>query len=55
MRAHPRRLGQLAKAPRDRAITLHVPDLGSPKRNGKVDALLQQFARRLKAILQEEN
>jgi hypothetical protein len=54
-RAHPRRLGQLAKAPRDRAIALHVPDLGSPKRNGKVDALLQEFARRLAAILQEEN
>jgi hypothetical protein len=54
-RAHPRRLGQLAKTPRDRAITLHVPDLGNPKRNGKVDALLQEFARRLTAILQEEN
>ena len=54
-RAHPRRLGQLAKTPRDRAITLQVPDLGSPRRNGKVDALLQEFARRLTAILQEEN
>ena len=54
-RAHPRRLGQLAKAPRDRAITLHVPDLGSPRRNGKVEGLLQEFARRLTAILQEEN
>ena len=54
-RAHPRRLGQLAKTPRDRAITLHVPDLGSSRRNGKVDALLQEFARRLTAILQEEN
>ena len=54
-RAHPRRLGQLAKSPRDRAITLQVPDLGSPRRNGKVDALLQEFARRLTAILQEEN
>ena len=54
-RAHPRRLGQLAKTPRDRAVPLHVPDLGSPKRNGKVDALLQEFARRLTAILQEEN
>jgi hypothetical protein len=54
-RAHPRRLGQLAKTPRDRAITLYVPDLGSPRRNGKVDALLQEFARRLTAILQEEN
>jgi hypothetical protein len=54
-RAHPRRLGQLARTPRDRTITLHLPDLGSPRRNGKVDALLQEFARRLTAILQEEN
>ena len=54
-RAHPRRLSQLARTPRDRTITLHLPDLGSPRRNGKVDALLQEFARRLTAILQEEN
>ena len=54
-RAHPRRLGQLAKTPRDRTLTLHLPDLGSARRNGKVDALLQEFARRLTAILQEEN
>jgi hypothetical protein len=54
-RAHPRRLGHLARTPRDRSLTLHLPDLGSPRRNGKVDALLQEFARRLTAILQEEN
>jgi hypothetical protein len=54
-RAHPRRLGQLAKTPRDRTLTLHLPDLGSAKRNGKVDALLQEFAHRLTAILQEQN
>jgi hypothetical protein len=49
-RAHPRR--HLTKAPRDRTMTLHLPDLGSAKRNGKVDALLQEFALRLVAILQ---
>jgi hypothetical protein len=54
-RAHPRRVGQLARAPRDRAITLQVPDLGNPRRNGKVDALLQEFARRLTAILQDDS
>jgi hypothetical protein len=53
-RAHPRRLGHLTKTPRDRSITLHLPDLGSARRNGKVDALLQEFARRLVAILQDE-
>jgi hypothetical protein len=54
-RAHPRRHGQLAKTPRDRTLTLHLPDLGSARRNGKVDALLQEFAHRLTAILQEQN
>jgi hypothetical protein len=53
-RAHPRRLGQLTKTPRERSITLHLPDLGNARRNGKVDALLQEFARRLIAILQDE-
>ena len=53
-RAHPRSMGQLTKTPRDRTITLHLPDLGSAKRNGQVDALLQEFARRLIAILQDE-
>ncbi len=53
-RAHPRRVGRLAEIPRDRTITLHLPDLGSGKRNGQVDALIQDFARRLVAILQDE-
>jgi hypothetical protein len=51
-RAHPRR--HLTKTPRDRSITLHLPDLGSARRNGRVDALLQEFALRLVAILQDE-
>jgi len=53
-RAHPRRLAQFSKTPRDRSITLHLPDLGSSRRNGKLDALLQEFARRLAAILQDD-
>jgi hypothetical protein len=53
-RAHPRRLGQLTKIPRDRSITLHLPDLGSTKQNGRLDALMHEFARRLVAILQDE-
>lgn len=53
-RAHPRRAGRLADAPRERAITLKVPDLGSEKRNGQLEALLHDFARRLIALLQEE-
>lgn len=53
-RAHPRRAGSIAGVPRDRTVTLHLPDLGSEKRNGQLDALLHDFARRLIALLQEE-
>ena len=53
-RAHPRRMGRLAENPRERSITLHLPDLGSSKRNGQVDALMQEFACRLIAILKAE-
>jgi hypothetical protein len=44
----------LTRTPRDRSITVHLPDLGSARRNGKVDALLQEFAHRLIAILQDD-
>jgi hypothetical protein len=53
-RAHPRRVGQLDEIPRQRTIMVHVPDLGSAKRNGQLDALMQEFARRLVAIMQDE-
>ena len=53
-RAHPRRAGRLGGVPRERALTLHLPDLGSQKRNGELDALLHEFARRLIALLREE-
>ncbi len=53
-RAHPRRAGRLGGVPRERAVTLHLPDLGSRKRNGDLDALLHEFVRRLVALLQEE-
>jgi hypothetical protein len=53
-RAHPRRRGRLTEIPHERTITLHLPDLGSTKRNGQLDALMREFARRLAAILQDE-
>jgi hypothetical protein len=53
-RAHPRRAGRLGGVARERSLTLHVPDLGSDKRNTQLDALLHEFARRLVALLQEE-
>jgi hypothetical protein len=53
-RAHPRRAGRLDGVPRERTVTLHLPDLGSQKRNEQLDALLHDFVRRLIALLQEE-
>ena len=52
-RAHPRHAGRLGGVPRDRAVTLHLTDLGR-KRNGQLDALLHDFARRLVGLLQED-
>ena len=43
--AHPRRAARLDGVPRERTVTLHLPDLGSAKkRNGQLDALLHEFA-----------
>ena len=53
-RAHPRRMGRLDEIPRERTVMLHLPDLGSAKHNAQLDALMQEFARRLTAILQDE-
>ena len=53
-RAHPRRMGRLDEIPRERTIMLHLPDLGNSKRNAQLDSLLQEFGRRLIAILQDE-
>ena len=53
-RAHPRRIAQLDEIPRERIITLHLPDLGSSKRNAQLEALMQEFARRLATVLQDE-
>jgi hypothetical protein len=53
-RAHPRRIGRLTDGPHERTLTLHLPDLGNAKRNAELDALLQEFARRLIAIMREK-
>ena len=53
-RAHPRRISRLTDGPHERTLTLHLPDLGSSKQNAQLDALLQEFARRLIAIIQEK-
>ena len=53
-RAHPRRIGRLSQGSHERMLTLHLPDLGSAKKNAQLDTLLQEFARRLIAIVQDE-
>jgi hypothetical protein len=53
-RAHPRRIGRLSHGSHERMLTLHLPDLGSAKRNAQLDTLLQEFARRLISIMQDE-
>jgi hypothetical protein len=53
-RAHPRRIGRLADSPHERTLTLHLPDLGNARRNAQLEALLQEFARRLTALLRDE-
>jgi hypothetical protein len=53
-RAHPRRIGRLDESPRERTVMLRLPDLGSAKRNGQIDDLIQEFARRLTELLQTE-
>jgi hypothetical protein len=53
-RAHPRRVGGLTEGSHERTLTLHLPDLGDTKRNSQLDALLQEFARRLVAIMRDK-
>src|SRR6201987_2598303 len=45
-RAKPRRIDGLSHGAHERMLTLHLPDLGSAKRNAQLDTLLQEFSRR---------
>lgn len=51
--AHPQRADRLAAGRRERSVTFHLPSLGSPKKDGQLDALLHDFGRRLAALLRE--
>jgi hypothetical protein len=53
-RAHPGRTGRLRGVPRERTVTLHVPDLGNQKWNDQLDALLRDCTRRLIALMQKD-
>jgi hypothetical protein len=49
-RAHPRRGGNIGNARAERAVILHVPDA---KRNARLDALINDFARILAALTRD--
>jgi hypothetical protein len=51
--AHPQRADILKAGGKERTITLHVPSLGSAKKDGQFDALLNDFVRRLAALLRD--
>jgi len=51
--AHPQRAENLKAGRKERAVTLHVPSLGSAKKDGQFDALLGEFVRRLAALLRD--
>jgi hypothetical protein len=46
-RAHPRRLSAVSDPRRLRPHTIYLPDLGDQSRNEKLDALVNDFLRRL--------
>jgi hypothetical protein len=52
-KAHPRRLTSVADGRRLRPHTIYLPDLGDPKRNEKLDSLVQDFIRRFIGLLDE--
>jgi hypothetical protein len=51
--AHPQRADNLKAGRRERIVTLQVPSLGSAKRDGQLDALLNEFVRRLALLLRD--
>ena len=50
-RAHPSRHKPPAAAPRLRAHTIYLPDLGAPERNRQMDALVADFVQKLAEII----
>jgi hypothetical protein len=53
-RAHPRRLAVVEDGRRMRAHTVYVPDLGDAARNARFDAMVDDFVRKLAAMVAEE-
>jgi hypothetical protein len=53
--AHPRRLLLLARQERNRRLTLMLPDLGSDRKNRKLDGLVRQFADQIARLIADSS
>jgi hypothetical protein len=51
--AHPQRADLMRGGRQERSLTLQLPSLGSAKKDGLLDALLQDFVRRLAALIRD--
>jgi hypothetical protein len=51
--AHPQRADTLKGGRKERTVTLQAPSLGTAKKDGQFDALLNEFVRRLAALLRD--
>jgi hypothetical protein len=51
--AHPQRAGYMKFGRQQRSITVQLPSLGSAKKDGQFDALLNDFVRRLAALMSD--
>jgi hypothetical protein len=51
--AHPQRADSVKVGSKERTVTLQVPSLGSARKDGQLDALLHEFARRLAALVRD--
>jgi hypothetical protein len=49
--AHPQRADHMKSGRKERSVTLQLPSLGSAKKDGQLDAMLHEFARRLVALI----
>jgi hypothetical protein len=51
--AHPRRLLMLQEREKSRRVTIMLPDLGSDRKNRRLDALVSEFADKIAGLLEE--
>ncbi len=54
-RAHPRRFSHYGESGGTRTLTLSLPDLGDPRKNRQLEALIRDFAQRVAGLLAEQD